>query len=222
MSDNLIKNHYRIVVFVGLALGLAFSTNAASGTTITIATFADPAADASTPLFTVTFGTSGSVAGGWDDSQTGLDLEVPLTGGLYEDAFFQMDPLTFNGDASGGVAGGGAIKFFDDNDNPDIAVPLVSITFSSGQLDPGSFYADDLFHLNNVQITVKDYPQTLSQEQFSFAFANKVMLGGACPTGFTATAAFTSSAIPEPATMILLSLGSLVLIRRRKFVPKIS
>ncbi len=219
MSGNLIKYHCSVLIFIALALGLAFTTNPASGTTITIATFADPAADASTPLFTVTFGTTGSVIGGWDDSYTGLDLEVPLTGGFYQDAFFKMDPLTYNGDSFGGVTGGGAIRFFDDGDNPDIAVPLVSITFRSGQLNPGSFYADDLFHLNNVQITVKDFSQTLIQEQFSFAFANKTIIGGAEPTGFHATAAFTSSGVPEPATMILLGLGSLALIRRRKFVP---
>ncbi|MFC1782403.1 PEP-CTERM sorting domain-containing protein [Planctomycetota bacterium] len=73
-----------------------------------------------------------------------------------------------------------------------------------------------MFHFNTVQITVKGFPQTLIQEQFSFSFANKTMIGDAEPTGFHATAAFTFSAIPEPATVILLGLDSLALLRRRK------
>jgi len=51
---------------------------------------------------------------------------------------------------------------------------------------------------------------------FSFSFVNQMPLNGNPNDGYTATASFTSSAVPEPATMCLLALGGLaVLIRRR-------
>ncbi|MCP4712408.1 MAG: PEP-CTERM sorting domain-containing protein, partial [Planctomycetes bacterium] len=124
---------------------------------------------------------------------------------------------------------GGTIKFYEGGVNPDSSTPLVQIDFDNAQLNPGSFYGDNLFQFNNVDITVDGYSGVLSQEQFSFAFANKVFIyplnpGGSLgvlmapvePIGFTATASFTSSAVPEPITLGLLGLGSLGLLRRRR------
>ena len=80
MSLKLLRHHNIILIFIALVLGWAITPNPVHVNTITVATFADPALDASTPLFTVHFGTSGSVTVGLDDSQTCLDLEVPITG----------------------------------------------------------------------------------------------------------------------------------------------
>ena len=216
-----------IVLLAVLVLG--FSGNAAWGNSFLVATFADPALDSSTPLFTVVYGTSGSVTGGWGDDQPGLDLEVPIiNSNPFIDAFFEVSPLLYNGDATGGTTGAGTIKFFNDGDDPGTATPLVRIDFDSAQVNPGSLYGDNLFQFNNVDITVDGYSGVLEQEQFSFGFANKVFIDppspvgtmGALmtvdPIGFTATAAFTSSAVPEPITLGLLGLGSLVLLRRRR------
>ncbi|MBI5864061.1 MAG: PEP-CTERM sorting domain-containing protein, partial [Planctomycetes bacterium] len=51
----------------------------------------------------------------------------------------------------------------------------------------------------------------LSQEAFAFSFANPV----GTPENYTATASFTSSAIPEPASIALLAIGGLLALRRR-------
>ena len=204
-------------VVAALVLLVALTLSASSARAITIATFADPAPDDTTPLFTVTFGGGGSVVGGWDDSQTGLDLQVPITGppvSLYQDAFFTMSLLTYSGDSDGGPTGPGTIKFFEDNDDPATAQPLVMFSFDSARIDPGGLYADNIFHSDNVQVTIKGYSQNLTDQQFSFAFANKNMFP--LDIGFTATASFTSSAIPEPATILLLALGSFALLRKRK------
>jgi len=223
-------NLYRYAVVSLIVLVLGFSVNSAWGNSFLVATFADPALDSSTPLFTVLYGTSGSVTGGWGDAQTGLDLEVPIiSSNPFIDAFFEMTPLVYNGDATGGTTGNGTIKFFGDGDNPGTATPLVKIVFDSAQVNPGSLYGDNLFQLNNVDITVDGYSGVLSEEQFSFGFSNKVFIyppspGGAIgalmapvePIGFTVTTAFTSSAVPEPMTLGLLGFGSLVLLLRRR------
>ena len=77
----------------------------------------------------------------------------------------------------------------------------------------------DEFFANNVVITgSKIGSATLSNESFSFSFANQEALSGNWDEGFgfTATASFTSSAtVPEPATMCLLGLGTLSLLRRK-------
>jgi len=51
----------------------------------------------------------------------------------------------------------------------------------------------------------------LVDEAFAFSFANRTVT----PEGVTWTAAFTSSAIPEPSTAVLLGVGLVILLRRR-------
>ena len=202
----------RINVLLLMVLVLGFLGSSAWGNSFLVATFADPALDSSTPLFTVVYEPGGSVTGGWGDAQTGLDLEVPIISNIpFTDAFFEMTPLVYNGGSSGGATGGGTIKFFEDGDNPNTATPVVKIVFDNAQLNMGGLWGN-LFQSNNVDITVKDYAGVLSQEQFSFSFTN-IVTG---ETGFTATAAFTSSAVPEPMTLGLLGAGSLMLLRRRR------
>ena len=56
----------------------------------------------------------------------------------------------------------------------------------------------------------------LSEESFAFSFTNHMPLEGSFQNGFTATASFTSSAVPEPGTMILLGLGAMLLRRNSR------
>ncbi|MHC4719724.1 MAG: hypothetical protein ACYSYT_04520 [Planctomycetota bacterium] len=60
-------------------------TARAHAATKTIATFGDPAVDGTTPLFEINL-TSNTITGGWDDSQTGLDLDVVYSGHMFHDA----------------------------------------------------------------------------------------------------------------------------------------
>lgn len=203
----------RLVFLFGLLVSFVGAGIFCNGTTI--ATFADPAVDGSTPLFSVDFA-SGTISGGWDDSQTGLTLEVVYTGQTHTDAFFVMDEISYN--VFTGVSSSGTIKFFADGSDTS-GTPLIQIDFARGHVSPMGFSAMDLFYADDVTIsgseieTVLLEDEFLEDESFSFAFANHVMTD----SGFTATSSFTSSAniIPEPATLCLLSLG-FVMIRKRK------
>ena len=181
-----------------------------------VATFADPAFDGSTPLFSVNFGSPSYLTGGWGDDKTGLDLEIVWTGITYEDAFFIFDPIEYNGGIYGGLTGAGVIEFYENNTaNPETTEALLKLEFGEAYLHLGGVSAHSIF-ADNVTISGVGIPTTLDMEEFSFSFANKQALDGDWNNGFTATASFTSSAIPEPVSLGLLALGSLVLFRRRK------
>jgi len=90
----------------------------------------------------------------------------------------------------------------------------MTIDFSGVQLNPGAMYANELFGLNDVTISGPAVPGGLTQETFSFAFANQKLFSEG--EGFTATASFTSSAvIPEPAIMVYMTIAIPMMIRRR-------
>ena len=197
------KKYGWLVMVAALLAAPAMATN-------TVATFADPSGSSNTPLFTVDV-TMDKITGGWADSQTGLHLYVPWNNTDYVDAFFTMTDIVYTGDTSGGATGSGIIRFFEDNQDIN-TTPLVQITFDSGYINPYGFGGMDEFFGNGVVITGSQISGTLSSESFSFSFANQKFVN----TGYTATAAFTSSAIPEPATMALFGLGAAALLRRRK------
>jgi hypothetical protein len=188
----------------------------AKADSMTIATFADPVQIAPIiPLFAVNLLTD-TITGGWADSKTGLLLEIPYSGNNYPDAFFTMTPVDYTFNASGGVTGGGTIKFFADNQSIS-STPLIQIDFVSGSVSPYGFAGMNEFFANGVVITGSEIgTPPLSNESFSFSFANQKALSGNWNKGYTATSSFTSSAIPEPATIAILSLGVLSLIRRKK------
>ncbi len=186
----------------------------AKADSVTIATFADPSRNSGNPLFTVDFLNS-SLIGGWSDAKTGLTLEIPYSGNNFSNAWFDMTSVSID---SYGDTGSGTIRFFEDGKTTD---PLVVIYFTSGSISRFGFGADE-FVANDVTITGSKITDALLDEQFAFSFANKKKLSGPAGLagGFTATAAFTSSAInpiiPEPATICILGLGALSLIRRKK------
>ena len=200
-----------IIILLALAVGF-ISVNAKA--TFTIATFNDPSTDSSNPLFTVDY-TQMKLTGGWADTQTGLTLEIPYNSDhTFTDAWFTMTEVVINN--TSGDTGGGKISFYKDGIPTN---PLVVIDFGSGSIvSRYNFGADNLFVADNVTITGSEITGTLSEEEFSFSFSNLAKLSGHTEwgDGFTATAAFTSSAVPEPATLCLLGLGALNLFRRKR------
>jgi hypothetical protein len=181
---------------------------------MTIATFADPSTDSVNPLFTVNL-VSDTITGGWADSKTGLYLMIPYSGNSYSDAFFTMTNVNYTGSASGGVTGGGTIKFFADGQSTS-TTPLIQIDFVSGSVSPYGFAGMDEFFANGVVITGSETGTALSGESFSFSFANQKALSSNWNNGYTATASFTSSAVPEPATMAMFGLGGLLFARKKQ------
>jgi hypothetical protein len=172
----------------------------------TIATFADPALSPSTPIFTIDTADN-IVRGGWSDTPGGLNLDFPAESVVFTNAFFTMSDLTYS---STGNTGAGTIKFFAHRANTQTASPLLQINFSSANVSFGGLSGDSVFRANGVvfsgsQISAGD----LSQQVFSFAFANLAALPN--NGGYTATAAFTSSAVaaPEPATLLIIGAGLL-------------
>jgi hypothetical protein len=230
------KKRSLIIILLALSVGfISVNAKAALVDSNTIATFADPSRNSSNPLFKVDFRPGqNKFTGGWDDDKTGLTLKIPYTGATFVDAWFEMSDVNITsttiipGGGKFGLTGSGAIDFYANNTS---ANPLVTIAFESGLVSRYGFSGSDEtpdgdFIATNVTITGSEITGELSEEQFSFGFANLKCLPGSSKLndGFTATAAFTSSAIvnpvnpaiPEPATICLLGLGGLALLRRKK------
>lgn len=181
---------------------------ASAAQAFTVATFADPALDGSTPLFQFNSGTN-TLNGGWGGPN--LTLETPGLIAIpdFANATFTMTPVScvpvgpqlF-------TTGPGQLNFFDSGSNL-----LLTMTFASGFLSTVSFGASD-FSSNNVVFSGPILAFPVHSEAFSFSFANPVSVSP--PGSFTTTASFTSSAIPAPGAAALLGLGGLVLSRRRR------
>lgn len=193
------------------ALGLVGVMGAASvAQADTFATFADPAANGTTPLFAWN-GTTSTLSGGWNS--TGLNILTPVAPAPdFPNAKFTLNPIVASS-VIGGIAtfGPGSIDFFDSGNNP-----IFTIAWASATLNTSLSFGGSDFIGNNVTfsgpILVGLNP---SAEAFSFSFANPV--GNA--QNFTVTAAFTSSAdgiIPAPGALALVGLGGLVATRRRR------
>ncbi len=163
---------------------------------ITIATFADPAVDETTPLFEFD-ATTHQLSGGW--SAPGLTLETAT--GTYENVTFSMPPLAVDGF---GEVDAGELLFRDSG-----GALLFRIAFGSAHLNLIGFGATEFLSTDEVEFTGPILPGPVTEEEFSFAFANQTPSG---PGGsFTVTASFTSSAVPEPGSVaLLLSSGLLV------------
>jgi hypothetical protein len=211
--------HFLIIILLAFFAVGVISVNAKASATI--ATFADPSRNSSNPLFKVDY-TQMKLTGGWADTQTGLTLRIPYSNHTFTDAWFTMTEVGIT-DTSGDT-GGGEIDFYANNTSIN---PVLVINFGSGSVSRYGFGADEIFVPNNVTITGSEITGTLSEEMFSFSFANLAKLPGhnSWNDGFTTTAGFASSAtvnrdpgpIPEPATICLLGLGALSLIRIKKW-----
>ncbi|MBN1764949.1 MAG: PEP-CTERM sorting domain-containing protein [Sedimentisphaerales bacterium] len=223
MRNDICKLALKHKWLLSIALGfyaLLLPLNVYGDLTFTVATFSNPAVDSSTPLFEVNFNDD-AIRGGWNDSMEGLDLVVTVMGQTYPDTYFIIpNDISYTGGTNGGTTGGGSIEFYQDNDDPFITDPLLLIEFDSASVNFGGLYAT-MFLSNNVNITGSALMgMDLSMEQFSFAFDHHQPIGGDINNGFTATAAFTSSAVPEPGTLGLLGMGSLIFYARRRKVKK--
>lgn len=191
------------LLLAAVALMAIASTAVATLESVTIATFDDPSTGASQPLFTVDYA-AGTLTGGW--AATGLTLEIPVTGGIYENATFTMTDLTF-ASADGYTDGGGSITFFSSANEEVLKIAFNRLWVRNRE--SGLDAADHRYN-DGVTITGPGLPE-LSEEQFGFTFVN-IVNGG---DQFSATATFTSSAIPEPATMAILALGAMMVRKRR-------
>lgn len=167
----------------------------------TVGTFSDPALDGTTPLFSVTATT---VVGSW--TGTGLTLELPVVGQTFTDVQMDMQSVT----RTGTNLGAGVINFYTTDPN----APIFSITFDSASIfEPfgagGSYVtSNDVSFGGSALASVSG----LSQEHFFFSFANPV----SGQNGNTYTASMTSSAVPEPATMVVLAGGAALMAARRR------
>ena len=206
------RKTYTVCVAIVMVLVVSLVSQA---TPVTIATFQDPSGSAANPLFVID--SDGlSIDGGWSDLQTGLNLDITYANVVYYDAWFEMSTLTYGGGYSG-TTGAGTVEFHADGDASTVT-PVLQIDFTSANLTPGGISASELFFVG-VTITIEgaDISEELTNEAFGFTFANQE-LTTLENNGFTATAAFTSSAevIPEPATLCLLGFGALALFRKRR------
>ncbi|GEM_PF-587019 len=205
------------VMAAAAIIALAVPGGSYAATSTTIATFANPALNSDTPLFTVDF-SEDAITGGWEDFRTGLYLEVPITGNIFPDAFFIIpESITYMGGLDGGDTGGGTIEFYADGVDPDQTEPLIRIDFESGYLAKygAGLHASNVLRADDVIITGSEITGVLSGEIFTFGFDNHQPLNGNWDNGFTATAAFTCSAVPEPATIGLLAMGALLALRKK-------
>lgn len=201
----------KLTAMIIAAIIFAISASAAQST-MTIATFADPAQDNTTPLFEVDF-TTNIISAGWDNS--GLDLIV-LNSVIYQDAVFTMADITITAVTDpllGYKTQAGTIKFLES----DLVSEILTIEFDTGWVNFFGFSGAD-FVSDDVTISGPALGSiVLDQEAFAFSFTNYVPLyRDSYRMGFTATASFTSSAIiPEPATIALMGMG-LAFLRRKK------
>jgi hypothetical protein len=210
-KEKTMKKHCSILLLL-ILLAVVFTSTDASAS-FTVATFADPSGNSNNPLFTVDF-TSLTLDGNWSDAKTGLTLQIPYNGHTFPNAWFDVNNVVTLSPVVPNVfynTGPGKINFYADNNSTN---PLLVIDFNNGTVSLNNFGASE-FVGQIVTFAGSEIAGSFSQEQFSFSFANTAPLPGG-DAGFTATASFTSSAVPEPATVCLLSVGALGLISRKK------
>ena len=192
---------------------------AGSAHAITAATFADPATDGATPMFTFNAG-SGTLTGGWSGS--GLLFQAPLQlpdGASYPNTHFTMTPLGSLG-SFGNIyhMGGGQINF-----TSAASAPLLTITFSDAWLTNSLGLGSD-FMSNSVTFSGPIFAGYLypggANDAFSFSFANPRPLpsneGGGFACRLRRSRVSMDLYIPSPATTGVILLGGVFATRRRR------
>ena len=203
------------------ALVVCMCAGSAVASTITIATFADPAVGSDEPLFTVDYQAQ-TVAGSWPSDAGGLTLNIVAESLIIPDVFFIMAPVSYTDGPQVATTAGGIVEFFADGDDPLTAAPLLDISFTSATLTPlGIGSSDFSLAADGVTITGSALTDLYFNESFGFAFANQQYIDGDDQKGYTATASFTSSGmiVPEPGLTALVILGmGAYRIRKRRVV----
>lgn len=175
----------------------------------TLATFTDPALESTTPLFVVNV-TEGTLTGGWD--LPGMDLTFPGSG-TFADVIFTVTPTSYSGTIEAGETGSGGFAFFEAGADVGSDTPLLEMSFDKALVSPGSIYATTLNAID-VDVSGSAVPSGLEDVSFAFGLANQTALSD--DEGFTATASFTSSAIPEPSLLLMLLAGIPVICHPRR------
>lgn len=195
----------------GVLLVTALLIVASAQASFTVATFQSPSSGSSEPLFHVSWADD-LVTGGWDSSMQNLTLEFvwPMAG-VFNNVWFDMTPVQITAEPvpnEVGTTGGGTINFYAEG---TVADPLMVITFDSGYVSKYGFGSDD------AEFSGSMINQSLSEEQFSFSFAAiQYVKKSRDFEALSATAAFNSSAIPEPATLAIFGIGAAMMFRLRK------
>ncbi len=189
------------------ALVLGSAVAAMADNSVTFATFADPSGNAHNPVFVHDRGAK-TLSGAWGNA--GLTLIAPGAVGAptVTNARFGTTTLALTEVIPGLYATGpGSISFTDSSNNP-----LFNINFSSATFVEGLGAGASTFRGQNITVSGPLVPPGTTMTQFNFALANQAIVGNTT----TYTASFTSSAVPEPASMIALGAGLLALARRRR------
>lgn len=194
-------------------LGLLGLAGAVSAQSFTLATFADPTLDATTPMITFLssntnpLNLSGTLSGSWTGS--GLTLITPnLPGGPFANARFSL--ATAGGGAisvSNGAVSAGVVTFRNSANAVLFSINFQSAVYNNSGVG-GNFLINSGISFTNGLLNVSNF----TNGAFGFAFANPTTSGNQ----ITYTASFTSSAVPEPASLAALGLGAIALIKRRR------
>lgn len=193
-------------------LGLATIAGAAHAS-FTVGTFADPVANSTQNYFryTTLSPTTGFFEGEWlTDGIFFLTPGIPAPN--FADVRFEMrDAFGNNGldvtlDGNVFVTEAGYIRFFTAANET-----VLRVDFSYADLS-GTGFTAGFGTTTPVTMSGSIVEPGWSNEHFAFAFSNWNQVGNQ----LTMSASFTSSAVPEPATLTLLGLGALAAARRRR------